>query len=41
MHSHSFQDTRVQTSQVQVKDFHWRQVVEGLTILRYLVGLRN
>ena len=39
MHSHSFQDTKFKLL-TQVKDFQ-EQVVEGLTILRYPVGLRN
>ena len=39
MHSHSFQDTKFKLL-IQVKDFQ-EQVVEGLTILRYPVGLRN
>ena len=39
MHSHSFQDTKFKLL-IQVKDFQ-EQVVEGLKILRYPVGLRN
>ena len=39
MHSHSFQDTKFKLL-IQVKDFQ-EQVQEGLTILRYPVGLRN
>ena len=39
MHSHSFQDTKFKLL-IQVKDFQ-EQVLAGLTILRYPVGLRN
>ena len=39
MHSHSFQGTKFKLLR-QVKDF-LEQVVEGLTILRYHVGLGN
>ena len=39
MHSHSFQDTKFKLL-TQVKDFQ-EQVVEGLTILRYTMGLEN
>ena len=39
MHSHSFQDTELKLLK-QVKDFQ-EQVMEGLTILRYLRRLEN
>ena len=39
MHSHSFQDTKFKLL-TKVKDF-LEQVVEGLSILRYHVGVEN